>query len=122
MARPLPTGARLLAGAFAISGTVHLVRPQVFEPLVPRALPARRALVHLSGVAELACAAGLAHPATRRPAGFASAALLLAVWPGNWQMALDSRRSRSTPYRAVAWGRLPLQLPMVKAALDATRD
>ena len=48
-----------LAGLFITSGTTHLVKPQVFEPLVPHALPRRRELIYASGVAELVCAAGL---------------------------------------------------------------
>ena len=118
----LPLGARLLAVGFAGSGVVHLVRPQVFEPLMPAWVPAHREVIWASGVAELACALGLAVPRTRRAAGWASAALLLGVWPGNWQMALDSRRTSSPAYKAVAWGRLPLQLPMIRAAVGAARS
>ena len=34
----LPLGTKLLAGSFLVSGVVHLVRPQVFEPLIPPGL------------------------------------------------------------------------------------
>lgn len=115
--RSLPAGTWVVLGAFAISGTVHLVRPQVFEPLVPRILPAPRATVLVSGVAELACALGLA---SRQPwAPGASAALLLGVWPGNWTMALAWQRSprRGRPAKALAWARLPVQVPLVIWAL-----
>ncbi|HEV7195449.1 MAG TPA: MauE/DoxX family redox-associated membrane protein, partial [Pedococcus sp.] len=70
-----------LATLFLTSGTTHLVRPEVFDPLVPSSLPRRRELIYASGVAELICAAGLLHPRTRRHAGWASAALLLGVFP-----------------------------------------
>jgi uncharacterized membrane protein len=113
---------RHIAAAFAASGTLHLVRPQVFQPLIPPRLPGPRALVYGSGVAELVCAAGLL--TGRRWAGPASAALLVAVLPGNVQMALDSTaraRRRTTPARvafaAGCWARLPLQLPLIRAAL-----
>ena len=56
-----------LAALFVISGSLHLVRPQVFETIVPRQLPARRALVYASGVAELACAAAGASRLRRSP-------------------------------------------------------
>jgi uncharacterized membrane protein len=96
----------------------------VFEPIVPRRLPARRELVHVSGVAELACAAGLLHPRTRAVAGWASAALLVAVYPANVQMALDAHRragrSRGRARHVVALARLPLQAPLVRTALRAT--
>ena len=113
--RPLP-----------VSGVLHLVRPQVFEPIVPR--PCRRGagFVLVSGVAEIACAAGLLHPRTRRSAGWASAALLVAVLPANVQMTADARRradrtGHRAPFLATALARLPLQVPLVRTALRATR-
>ena len=119
---PLPLATKLLAAGFATSGTIHLVRPQTFQPLMPTWVPSHREVIIGSGVVELLCAAGLAVPATRKPAGYASALLLLGVWPGNLQMALDSNRSRSTARRAIAWGRMPLQVPMIRAALAAARS
>ncbi len=110
-----------LATLFAVSGVLHFVRPRRFEAIVPRWLPARRRLVYLSGAAELGCAAGLAHPATRRTAGLASAGLLMMVFPANVQMAYDVSRSDSTLATALAIGRLPLQLPMIRTAWWAWR-
>jgi uncharacterized membrane protein len=118
----LPRSSRLLAGAFVASGALHLARPQVYEPLMPAWVPAHREVILGSGVAELACAVGMALPPTRRLAGWASAALLLGVWPGNLKMALDSSRSKSTAFKVVAWGRMPLQVPMIRAALAAARS
>jgi len=117
-----------LALLFIASGTTHLVRPQVFEPIVPRALPARRELVYASGVAELVCAAGLLAPRTRSVAGWGSAALLVGVFPANVQMTVAAakrwRRRPDDPKRAVflagTVARLPLQWPLVRIALSAT--
>ena len=122
MPEPRAPAATALALGFAASGTVHLVRPAVFDPLMPRVLPARwhRTLIALSGLAELVCAAGLL--GRRRWAGGASVALLVAVFPANVQMALDAGTGRNpgpTDSRAVAWGRLPLQLVMAWMALQA---
>lgn len=104
----------VVASLFAASSVVHLVRPQVFLPLVPDWLPARRAVVVGSGLAELACALGLA---ARRPwAGPAAAGLLVVVWVGNVQMALDASPGLG---RAVTWARVPLQVPLIWAALQA---
>ena len=110
-----------LAGIFATSGVVHLVRPRTFEPLMPGWVPAHREVILASGVAELACAAGLLHPRTRSLAGWASVAVLLAVYPGNLKMAADASRSRSTAAKGVAFGRLPLQLPLIWSAYKAAR-
>jgi uncharacterized membrane protein len=114
-----------LAALFAASGALHLLRPQVFETIVPRALPAPRGLVYASGVAELACAAGLLHPATRKGAGWASATLLVLVFPANVQMAQTEgrRASRGTGSRVrhgASLIRLPLQIPLIRTALKAT--
>jgi uncharacterized membrane protein len=119
---PHPLSAKLLVAGFAASGTVHLVRPEVFLPLMPSWVPAHREVILASGVAELALALGMVLPPTRRVAGWASVALLLGVWPGNLQMALDSRRSRSTAFKVAAWGRMPLQIPMIRAAVGVARS
>ena len=89
---------------------------------MPSWVPAHREVILASGLAELVCALGMAVPRTRRVAGLASAALLLGIWPGNLQMALDSNRSSSTAFKVPAWSRMPLQLPMIRAAIAAARS
>lgn len=108
-----------LAALFVLSGAVHLARPEFYEPIMPRFVPAPREVIFVSGVAELACAAGLLNPQTRSAAGWASVALLLGVYPANIKMAIDSTRTRSTRFKAIAFGRLPLQLPMIRAGYRA---
>jgi uncharacterized membrane protein len=112
----------VLASAFAGSGVVHLVRPKSFDNLMPRAIPVQhhRSLIYLSGLAELICAAGLFRRS--KWAGFASVAVVGAVFPANVQMALDAgsgRNAGAADSRPLAWGRLPLQIPMIWAALQA---
>lgn len=113
----------LVAVPFAVSGVIHLVRPEVFERIVPRFLPRHRELVLASGVAELVCAAAVIAPPTRRIGGLASAGLLAAVFPANVQMAVDVVRSRrATPaLKAGVLARLPLQWPLIRAALNLAR-
>lgn len=83
-----------LAAVFLLSGTVHLVRPETFRPLIPDGLPAP-AINAVSGVAELICAAGLL---TRAPwAGPASAVLLVAVLPGNVTQAIRASADPALP-------------------------
>jgi uncharacterized membrane protein len=117
----LPRSTKILALGFAASGVIHLVKPEVYEPLMPSWVPAHREVILASGVAELACAAGLALPTTRKLAGWASAALLLGVYPGNIKMAVDAANTNNTAFKVAAFGRLPLQLPMIRAALRAAR-
>ncbi|MER7557812.1 DoxX family protein [Nocardioides sp. NPDC126508] len=117
-----------LAALFLGSGTLHLVRPQVFEPIVPPQVPEPRKVVEVSGVAEIVCGLGLLHPKTRRIAGLTSAALLVGVFPANVQMSVDAgkranrkRTAKSAGFFAGTLARLPLQLPMIKVALRAGR-
>jgi uncharacterized membrane protein len=114
-----------LAAAFAASGVVHLVRPQSFAPIMPRALPEEHHtnLIYASGVVELVCAVGLVR--RTRWASAASLATLAAVFPANVQMAFDAgtgRNSGPSDNRIVAWGRLPLQLVLAWAARQARPD
>ncbi|WP_407344783.1 hypothetical protein [Pengzhenrongella phosphoraccumulans] len=112
---PSATGLAVLLGA---AGGTHFARPRVYEPLIPRSLGNPRAWVLASGVAELACAVALAFPPTRRAGGLASAALFVAVFPGNVQMALDARPFAANRRRsAITWARLPLQAPLIAWAL-----
>lgn len=113
---------RAVAAAFLGSGTVHLVRPQVFLRMIPPQLPQPRGIVYASGVAELVLAAALLRRS--RWAGPASVAFLVAVLPAHLQMAVDATaaaRRKPTPKRlavaAGAWARIPAQLPLIRAAL-----
>lgn len=121
MTAPLRRDAKFLAGGFLASGTVHLVRPDVWEPLMPDWVPAHREVIIWSGVAEIVCAAGLLFPPTRKAAGLASAALLAGVYVGNVKMAVDASKGSNVPLKVAAYGRLPLQFPMIRAALRAGR-
>ncbi|WP_432543548.1 DoxX family protein [Kineococcus sp. SYSU DK002] len=107
---------------FGAAGLAHLLRPEGFDAIVPRALPGpARAWTTWSGVAELALAAGFAVPRTRRWAGPVAAAFLVAVWPANAQMALDAWRGGSGRRRLVTTARLPLQVPLIRFVLRAAR-
>ncbi len=108
----------VLAWALAVllltTGTDHFLSPSGFEAIVPRFLGSPALWVRASGVAELAVAVGLAVRRTRRAAAIAAVILFVAVFPANIKMALDSGSGRGwTNQPWVAWGRLPLQIPLV---------
>lgn len=112
----------LLAGLLAAAGAAHFARPASFDGIVPRSLPGRaRTWTYASGAAELALAAGVALPRTRRTAALATAAFFVGVFPANVKMAVDWR-DRPAPLKAVAIGRLPLQLPLVLWARNVARN
>ncbi|USX49110.1 hypothetical protein [Lentzea sp. HUAS12] len=114
-----------LAALLGLAGATHFARPKYYDAIVPRALPGTpRQWTYASGVAELAVAAAVATPKTRRLGGLAAVALFAAVFPANVKMALDFR-DKSPKARAIAYGRLPLQIPLVAWAwkvAKATND
>ncbi|MFJ8564033.1 hypothetical protein [Streptomyces sp. NPDC093514] len=111
----------LLAGLLAGAAVAHAAAPGRFDATVPRSLPGSpRGWTYVSGAAELALAAGVAHPRTRRVAALATAAFFVGVFPANVKMAVDARH-RSPAVRAVALARLPLQVPLVLWAHRVSR-
>ena len=92
---------------------LHFAAPASFDMIVPEQLPgAARTWTHLSGVAELLVAALIAVPRTRRFGGLLAALLFVAVFPANVKMVIDWSE-RPVWMRALAYGRLPLQIPLV---------
>ena len=111
----------LLAGA----GVLHFVAPKFFDMQVPKALPGTaRMYTTVSGVAEVAVAAALAVPSTRRPGGGLAAALFVAVFPANIDMArrIVADPKSSTAMKATVLARLPLQIPLVTEAMKVRKN
>ena len=104
-----------LGGLLVVTGVLHFVAPDPYARIIPSALPDGWAgpLVYASGAAELAGGAGLLL-APSSAVGWFVAALLVAVFPANVQMAID------TP-NALTILRLPMQVPLVWAALRVAR-
>lgn len=122
MTLPRPRAAVALAAFLAGGGLTHFVSPAFYDPLVPTRLPgSARFWVLASGVAELGVAAMVAAPRTRRLGGLAAAALFVAVFPANVKMALDWS-DRPPRARAIAYGRLPLQVPLLLWARRVHRE
>jgi uncharacterized membrane protein len=99
---------RILGVAFLTTGVLHFLKPEVYEAIMPRYLPAHRELVYASGVAEIAGGAGVLLSRTRRPAAWWLIATLVAIFPANVEMALHAERLRRIP-EPLLWARLPLQ-------------
>ncbi|QTI68229.1 DoxX family protein [Gordonia polyisoprenivorans] len=113
--------ARALAGMLLTIGTLHFVAPKPFDEIIPEEIPADpRMLTYASGVAEVALGVGLLVPATRKPSAAAAAALFVAVYPANINM-VRLWWHKPAIYKAIAVGRLPLQFPMIAAAIKVFR-
>lgn len=117
-----------MGALYVVAGAMHFVAPSVYEQVVPPALPRPRALVYLSGVAEVALGIGVVIPRTRRISAWGLVALLVAVFPANVYMAtadvtLDGVPAWARdPSDAALWARLPLQAVLIGWALRYTRQ
>jgi len=113
---------RLLVGPlFVLAGSLHFTHTRFYVRIMPPYLPAHRALVYASGIAEIAGGAALLHPRSRRAAGWWLIATLVAIFPANVHMALHPGEYEDVPGgRAALWARLPFQgvfIWMVRAAM-----
>ena len=118
MAAPLSRDAKIVVGAFLVSGAVHLVKPEVYEPLMPSWLPAHREVCGRPDDPE--AQDGGRHG--RRPEPDQAQRLIKGVRPRSSQgecggrEAVDAARSRNVPLKVAAYARLPLQFPMISGA------
>jgi uncharacterized membrane protein len=110
----------LLALLFVGAGVAHLVRPSLFEPMVPPSLPAPRALVLLSGVAEIVGGSALLLPALRPWAGAGLALMLLAFLPAHVYMLRAHERFAGFAPRWALAARVPMQFALIAWVLWAT--
>ena len=111
---------RLLGAFFVAAGTLHFLRPEIYDEIMPDYLPAHRELVYASGAAEILGGLGVWHPRTRRLAGWSLALTLVAILPANVHMALHPDRYPALA-PALLWTRLPLQPLLIWWALGTTR-
>jgi uncharacterized membrane protein len=110
----------ILAVLFLTSGVLHLVNPGAFLWLMPPWLPEHNLLILASGVFEVLCAIGLI--AKQKWAGYLSALVLLAIWPANIWYAFDVSSQGLNSQAVIAWLRLPLQIPLIYAAIKFARS
>lgn len=109
--------AMIMAGA----GILHFVNPRPFVEHLPAIVPLRDELVALAGAEEIVLAGGLVGPRRlRRSAGLALTAYLVLVFPANIYAALSQVPIDGVPTGWLRWARLPMQIPLIAAALWST--
>jgi len=115
-----------LASFIGGAGVMHFVQPEFFDAIVPEWMPgSKRTVTLVSGAVELAGAALVAMPRTRRFGAWWCVVTFLGVFPANIQSAVDGGVAGApAPFnsKAAAWGRLPLQIPMILWARSVARS
>ena len=109
----------LLAALFAAAGVLHLAAPHPFLSITPAWVPFAPAVVALTGLCELAGAAGLVTPRWRRPAAALLAAYAVCVYPANVEHALLHAERGAPPGWWYHGPRLALQPVIIWACLFA---
>ena len=92
-----------------VAGALHFVIPRQYEAIVPpRIARWKKEVVVISGVAEIAGGIAVLPESTRRGARWWLLATLVAVYPANIHMAVNSKDFKQIPAAAL-WCRLPVQ-------------
>ena len=111
-----------LALFYAAAGVVHLNAPEAFLPIMPDFVPFPVGVILVTGVCELAGAAGLCFSRTRRAAGIMLALYAVCVFPANIKHAFEHVHVDALPDSWWYHGpRLVAQPVLVWAALFASR-
>ncbi len=118
-----PVRAAGLAALLAGAGATHFAIPAIYDVMIPDILPgSARTWTVGSGVAEIAIAAAVLAPRTRRLGALAAVGLFVGVLPANVKVVIDARKSDSAAYKVGTILRLPLQAPLIVWALRVRRD
>ena len=114
---------RLFGPLFVLTGVLHFVIPDDYESMVPDYLPARRAIVQVSGVAEIVGGLGAIIPRTRRRASSWNILTLIAVSPVHLDMAQHAERweGKVPGGRPALLARIPFQGVLIAWAWAARR-
>ena len=111
----------ILAIIFVLAGIYHFVNPQIYLRIMPPYLPARLFLVYLSGFCQIVLGVLLVVPKFTCTAAWGIIALLIAVFPANIYMAMNTELfPEFSP--TVLLLRLPLQLLLLAWAFWFTRQ
>ena len=121
-----------MASLLTVSAVNHFRNPKFYNAVVPRSISTdtggalgvmtRRQWTHLSGGLELAAAAGLLLPATRRAAATATALMYVAFIAGHVSALQRTFGPRgSDQQKMIHLARLPLQLPLIRWAWSLRR-
>ncbi len=111
----------ILAIVFVLAGIYHFVNPAIYLRIMPPYLPAHLLLIYLSGFFQIVLGVLLVVPKFTRRAAWGVVGLLIAVFPANIFMAMNTELfPEINPI--LIWLRLPLQFVMMAWAYWFTSE
>jgi uncharacterized membrane protein len=113
----------VLVGFYVVAGVNHFVQPNVYMPMMPPYLPWHRALIYVSGAAEIGLGLAMSSPTLRPAAAWGLILLLVAIFPANLHIALHDVPLFGNPegFGVWNWVRLPFQAVLIAWAWWYTR-
>lgn len=107
-----PVGLYIMAGIYILAGVLHFIRPKMYMRIMPRYLPYHKALVMLSGLAEIVLGIGLCIPATKAFSIYAIIAMLTVFLLVHFYMLSSEKASAGIP-KWILILRIPLQFGLM---------
>ena len=110
----------LIGFMFILAGILHFVFPKKYEAIMPSYIPKPKEMVFWSGVAELLGGIGIMIVQTKVISGWGLILLLIAVFPANWDMFLQSfRKKKQRHLTLLLFLRLPIQFWLIYWVFEA---
>ena len=107
-----PTGLYVMAGMYIVAGLIHFIRPKMYMRIMPKYLPNHKALVYLSGIAEILLGIGLCIPALKTISIYGIIAMLVIFLLVHFYMLTGEKASAGIP-KWILILRIPLQFGLM---------
>ncbi len=105
-------GLYVMATIYVLAGTMHFIKPKMYMRIMPRYLPNHKALVYLSGVAEILLGIGLCISALKVISIYGIIAMLIVFLLVHFHMLSGEKASVGIP-KWILILRIPLQFGLM---------
>lgn len=102
----------LMAGMYIFAGIFHFIKPKVYLRIMPRYIPNHKAMVYLSGVAEIILGIGLCFAISKNLAIYGIIAMLAVFLLVHFYMLSNEKAGAGIPTWVLVL-RLPLQFGLM---------
>ncbi len=101
-----------MAAMYIVAGVMHFVKPKMYMRIMPRYLPSHKALVYLSGLAEILLGIGLCIPALKTISIYGIIAMLAVFLLVHFYMLSGKKAAAGIP-KWILILRIPLQFGLM---------
>lgn len=102
----------LMAGMYIVAGIFHFIKPKIYMRIMPSYIPNHKAMVYLSGAAEIALGVGLCFAFTKNSAIYGIIAMLAVFLLVHFYMLSNEKAAAGIPKWVLVF-RLPLQFGLM---------